>query len=105
MINSVSALSGLVGRVTSPEGAGSATSSAGAAGAGSDFASVLQDMSAEAVSTLEKGEAAAISGIGGTSSPQEVVQAVMSAEQTLQAALAIRDKVVSAYQELSRMQI
>ena len=27
----------------------------------------------------------------------------MSAEQTLQAAIAIRDKVVAAYQEISRM--
>jgi flagellar hook-basal body complex protein FliE len=32
-----------------------------------------------------------------------VVEAVMSTEQTLQAAIAIRDKVVAAYQELSRM--
>ena len=29
----------------------------------------------------------------------------MSAEQTLQGAIAIRDKVVSAYLEISRMQI
>ena len=36
---------------------------------------------------------------------QQVVEAVMSAEQTLQAAIAIRDKVVTAYLEISRMAI
>ena len=36
---------------------------------------------------------------------QQVVAAVMSTEQTLQAAIAVRDKVVAAYQEISRMAI
>ena len=36
---------------------------------------------------------------------QQVVEAVMAAEQTLQSAIAIRDKVVSAYLEISRMAI
>jgi len=34
-----------------------------------------------------------------------VVEAVMSAEQSLQTAVAIRDKVVAAYQEIVRMAI
>jgi flagellar hook-basal body complex protein FliE len=34
-----------------------------------------------------------------------VVEAVMAAEQTLQTSVAIRDKVVSAYLEISRMSI
>lgn len=41
----------------------------------------------------------------GQASVQQVVEAVMSAEQSLQTALAVRDKVVAAYQEISRMQI
>ena len=41
----------------------------------------------------------------GQASVQQVVEAVMSAEQTLQGAIAIRDKVVAAYLEISRMQI
>ena len=41
----------------------------------------------------------------GKAAVQEVVEAVMSAEQTLQSAIAIRDKVVAAYQEISRMAI
>ena len=35
----------------------------------------------------------------------QVVDAVMSAEQALQAAVAIRDKIVTAYMEVSRMAI
>jgi flagellar hook-basal body complex protein FliE len=41
----------------------------------------------------------------GQASLQQVVQAVMMAEQTLQTVVAVRDKVVGAYQEISRMQI
>ena len=81
-------------------GAAAATASSGA-----DFGSVLANIATSAVDTLKAGEAAAISGLKGKASMQEVVQAVMSAEQPLQTALAIRDKVVSAYQEISRMQI
>ncbi|AQS40947.1 MAG: Flagellar hook-basal body complex protein FliE (precursor) [Candidatus Tokpelaia hoelldobleri] len=36
---------------------------------------------------------------------REVVSAVMDAEQSLSAAIAIRDKIVQAYLEISRMQI
>ena len=43
--------------------------------------------------------------INGNASTQAVVDAVMNAERTLTTAVAIRDKVVAAYQELSRMAI
>ena len=54
---------------------------------------------------VRAGEATAISGIGGKASVQQVVEAIMNAEQTLQTAIAVRDKVVAAYQEISRMAI
>ncbi len=85
--------------------AAAAGRAAAPAGQGPDFAAVLADVASGAAEKLHAGEAAAISGITGTASVQEVVQAVMSAEQTLQAAIAIRDKVVAAYQEISRMAI
>lgn len=77
----------------------------GAAMAGADFGSVLAEVAAQGVQTLRSGEAAALGGLQGKASVQQVVEAVMSAEQTLQAAIAIRDKVVGAYQEISRMAI
>ncbi|MGO4711845.1 flagellar hook-basal body complex protein FliE [Bradyrhizobium sp. 2TAF24] len=69
------------------------------------FGGVLEQVATEAIGTMKAGEAASISYIHGKVSAQKVVEAVMSAEQTLQMAVAVRDKVVQAYQEVSRMAI
>lgn len=71
----------------------------------SDFSTVLARAALSAIDTLKTGEAAAITGIQGKASVQQVAEAVMSAEQTLQSVIAVRDKVVAAYLELGRMQI
>jgi flagellar hook-basal body complex protein FliE len=75
------------------------------AGSGADFAQVLGNVANETMTNLKGGEAAAISGLRGQMPIQDVVDAVMSAERSLQTALALRDKTVSAFQEISRMQI
>ncbi|MCK0207908.1 flagellar hook-basal body complex protein FliE [Starkeya koreensis] len=93
--------------------AASATSATGASAAvaqpravsGADFTDVLADVSGQAVNALKGAEATAITGIQGRASVQQVVQSIMAAEETLQTALAVRDKVVAAYQEISRMAI
>lgn len=69
------------------------------------FAAALSDVAAQAAATMRKAEQASVAGIQGKADTREVVDAVMSAEQTLQAAVAIRDKIVSAYLEVSRMGI
>lgn len=46
-----------------------------------------------------------MAGIQGKASAQQVTDGVMSAERTLQTALAIRDKAVAAYQQVSQMPI
>jgi len=69
------------------------------------FGGVLEQVATEAIGTMKAGEAASISYIQGKVSAQKVVEAVMSAEQTLQMAVAVRDKVVQAYQEVGRMAI
>ena len=78
-----------------------AASNVGAA----DFGSVLADLAKDTITTVKSGEAAAISGLQGKASTQKIVEAVMSAEQALQVAIAVRDKVVQAYQEIGRMAI
>jgi len=103
MINSIGSVSS-VDTFTSiapkgPAGVGAA------AGAAPEFSQVLANVATDAIGTVRTGEAMAISGIEGKASIQSVVAAVMAAEQTLQAAVSIRDKVVSAYQEISRMAI
>jgi flagellar hook-basal body complex protein FliE len=69
------------------------------------FADVLKRLAGETAAAVREGEAAALSGIAGTLPLQTVVERVMAAERTLQTALAVRDKAVTSYLEISRMQI
>jgi len=69
------------------------------------FDGVLKQVTSEAIGTLKAGEAASISAMQGKESTRRVVEALMSAEQALQTAVAVRDKVVQAYQEVVRMSI
>ncbi|MCA3561415.1 MAG: flagellar hook-basal body complex protein FliE [Aestuariivirga sp.] len=85
--------------------AGTGLAPAPAQPAGSDFASLLGRLASDTAVSVQQGEAAALAGIQGSLPLQTVVDRVMAAERTLQAALAVRDKAVSAYQEISRMQI
>ena len=80
---------------------------AGAVQSSSDlgFDGVLKQVITEAIGALKTGEAASISAIQGKESTRRVVEALMSAEQALQSAVAVRDKVVQAYQEVVRMSI
>ena len=75
------------------------------AAAESDFGKVLADVTNNTVDALKAGESAAIGGITGSRSVQQVVDAMLNAEQALQTAISVRDKLVSAYQEISRMNI
>jgi flagellar hook-basal body complex protein FliE len=75
-------------------------------GAGQEsFAQALREVVGEAIGTVRAGEAAAMQGLTGTKPAFQVVDAVMNAQRTLQTAIAIRDKAVAAYQEISRMAI
>ena len=65
----------------------------------------LNGLGVNAFEALRTGESTAIAAIEGKASTQQAVMATMEAEKSLQAALAIRDKIVSAFLEISRMQI
>jgi flagellar hook-basal body complex protein FliE len=82
----------------------SAASTATATG-GADFGSIMSQVSGDAVKKLKAAEATSVSGIEGKASTQDVVQSVMSAQESLQTALAIRDKAVSAFQDITKMSI
>mgnify|MGYP000229956808 CR=1 FL=1 len=73
-------------------------------GASSFQALVRQELSA-AVDALARGEATAAAGLTGKASIQEVVEAVSSAELSLQKVTAVRDRVIAAYQEIMRMPV
>ena len=99
--------------IESVSGIGSASVSAGirspmataAPTQGPSFEQALSQVIGSAVDTLQAGEAVAIQGVQGAVSPMKVVDGVMAAQRSLQTVLAIRDKAVSAYQEVARMAI
>jgi flagellar hook-basal body complex protein FliE len=72
---------------------------------GMSFEAALGQAVGAAANTLQTGEAVAIQGVEGAASPMKVVESVLEAQRSLHSLLAIRDKVVSAYQEIARMAI
>ncbi|MGF0537387.1 flagellar hook-basal body complex protein FliE [Agrobacterium sp. ES01] len=72
---------------------------------GMSFSDAVGSMATDAVKNLKNAEFMSFEGIKGTANTREVVDAVMQAEQSLQTALALRDKIVSAYLEITKMQI
>ena len=85
--------------------AGEGASQAGAQGGPASFGSALADAMKDAVGTLRAGETAATQGAAGQGDIVQVVSAVNAAEMTLETVVAIRDKVISAYQDIMRMPI
>jgi flagellar hook-basal body complex protein FliE len=72
---------------------------------GGTFAEALSQAASKTVNTLQNAEQVSIQALKGDTDTRQVVDAVMSAQQALQTTIAIRDKVVSAYLEISRMGI
>jgi flagellar hook-basal body complex protein FliE len=112
MISAVSSISSMIDSpsvvtaTTATQGFGAQPAAGVITGASQvSFGDMMAQVATSAVDTMKAGEAASIAGIQGRASVQQVVEAVMSAEQTLQTAIAIRDKVVAAYQEIARMAI
>ncbi len=112
MINEISALSSATGTdgifkssSTTRYMAGPSDLGGTEGAANVSFSDAMAEVSQGAIDKIKEGEAASIAGVDGQASVQQVVEAVMAAESTLQTAIAIRDKVVSAYQEISRMTI
>jgi flagellar hook-basal body complex protein FliE len=91
--------------VTGPSAIARPAATAGTNDTDVDFGAMLTQLASNAANAVRHAETTSIAGIQGAASVQQVVEAVMAAEQTLQGAVAIRDKVVAAYLELSRMQI
>ncbi len=98
-INGLGALAEIGGKI-----GGAAVAAQGTAPLAS-FASALGNAASEAIDGLRGAEKLSFDALQGKGDTRAVVDAVMSAEQSLQAAIAIRDKIVTAYLEVSRMAI
>jgi len=92
-------------RSVSTGGAGESGQAAGDVQSGGDFASLLKSGAQEFVDTAKKGEEMSKQALTGKADIRDVVAAVNNAELTLQTVVAVRDKVVSAYNDILRMPI
>ena len=87
-------------------GLGSARKQTGAAAAGgSDFASLLQSAVDGATKSGKGAEAQALAAVNGKADVVDVVTAVAESEAALETLVAVRDRVIAAYEEIMRMPI
>lgn len=69
------------------------------------FGDVLKTSILDSIQTMKAGEKMSARAVTGEASLPEVVQAVNAAELTLSTVVAVRDRLVNAYQEIMRMPI
>lgn len=72
---------------------------------GGNFSDFLSGAIKDSVSTIRQGEQAATAQVAGKANLVDVVQQVNNAELTLDTVVAVRDKVVAAYQSIMNMPI
>ena len=72
---------------------------------GGGFADMLKSTLEGAITDQQKGEQASMQAVAGNADINSVVAAVTNADVTLQTVVAVRDKVVSAYQEILHMTV
>lgn len=72
---------------------------------GVDFGSLVQEAVRQAGQSANVAEQQALAVAGGQADIVDVVTAIAAAETQLQTVIAVRDQVISAYQEILRMPI
>ncbi len=83
------------------DGVDDGSSATGSSGFGSTLERALQDV----VHTGHEADAKAVQGMSGEGNITEVVMAVSRAQLALQSTVAVRDRVVQAYQDIMKMSI
>lgn len=87
------------------DGASASSGAAGVAQGGPSFADLVKDSIDDAVRASKSSEATSLNAINGKADVVDLVTAINDAELTLQTVVAVRDRVVQAYQEIMRMPI
>lgn len=95
----------VMGSVSSTAETVRAATTASEAGSNGAFGEMVRSSLREAVQVQKTAEAVSLKGIAGEADMRDVVLAVSNAENTLNTVVAIRDRVVSAYQEILKMPI
>jgi flagellar hook-basal body complex protein FliE len=83
---------------------GLASGLSGATGGG-DFSALLEKAVGSVADSGRKAESQAMAAAAGKADLVDVVTAVAESETALQTLVAVRDKVIAAYEEIMRMQI
>ena len=89
----------------SPAGGVNNSAAKQAAGNGASFGELIRNSAQSALNVMEQSEKVSAQAITGDADLNDVVQAVTAAELTLQTTVAVRDRIVSALQEVLRMPI
>jgi flagellar hook-basal body complex protein FliE len=107
MINAITSLdsAGLAAEMRKASAVDQAAPAQEADKASASFADFMANMGTSFVDNLKAAETTSMNGVLGKASVREVVETVMTADQTLQTAMAFRDKIVSAYLEVVKMPI
>ncbi len=82
-----------------------ATEDASKVKAGGGFGDMLGEALQQAVNASKQSEAVSARAVAGKADVTDVVTAVTNAEVALDTVVAVRDRVISAYQEIIRMPI
>ncbi|MBP5857013.1 flagellar hook-basal body complex protein FliE [Marivibrio halodurans] len=72
---------------------------------GSRFVDLVRTAAQDTIDSNREAERLGMEGVAGQANLTEVVTAVADAEATLQTVVAVRDRIISAYQEILRMPI
>ena len=86
-------------------GAGVASGGAGGGVSGGGFGDMLKQALDSSVGAIKEGETQSMKALSGKADIGTVVTAVSNAEVTLKTVTAVRDRVISAYQDIMRMPI
>ena len=69
------------------------------------FGDLVRKAAVSAVDALKLGEQASLDGVAGKADVAQVAVAVANADATLQTIVAVRDRVIAAYQDIIKMTI
>ena len=72
---------------------------------GQDFGDLLKSVMTDAMAASKTAETQIAANVAGKAELIDVVTAISSAEASLETVMAVRDQVISAYQEIMRMPI
>ena len=105
MITALAAAKAYAAASSAGAGQGAATSAVAGGSGGLDFGSMVKTAMTDAVNTSRKAETQMVAGAQGKAELIDVATAISAAETSLETVMAVRDQVISAYQEIMRMPI